>query len=77
MYFWRNSYEVDVIAGRCRVEVKKGKAHRRYPRGVLVLSEEEVPFFLLELQAGACDAEVRGEKSSSAGAREGARGDAG
>jgi hypothetical protein len=42
-----------------------------------VLSEEEVPFFLLELQAGACDREVREEKSSSAGSNEGARGGAG
>ena len=77
VYFWRNGYEVDVIAGRCRVEVKKGRAHRRYPKGVLVLSEEEVPFFLLELQAGACDREERGGKSSSAGSNEGTRGGAG
>ena len=77
VYFWRNSYEVDVLAGRCRIEVKKGKAHRRYPKGVFVLYEEEVPFFLLELQAGACNREERGGKDSSAGSNEGAREGAG
>jgi predicted AAA+ superfamily ATPase len=74
VYFWRNSYEIDVIAGRCRIEVKAGRARRGYPKGVLVLSKEEAPFFLLDLQAGACDAKEHGGKGSSASPQEGARG---
>ncbi|MFA4647804.1 ATP-binding protein [Pyrococcus kukulkanii] len=49
VYYYRNSYEIDAIAGNMRVEVKAGKAHRRYPREVVVLEKEDVPFFLLEL----------------------------
>ncbi|WP_297073904.1 ATP-binding protein [Thermococcus sp.] len=49
VYYYRNSYEVDAIAGDLKVEVKAGKAHRRYPKGVRVLEKEDVPFFLLEL----------------------------
>ncbi len=46
VYYWRNSYEIDVIADGLKVEVKAGKPHRRYPKGVRVLSEEEIPLFL-------------------------------
>ncbi|WP_297535263.1 ATP-binding protein [Thermococcus sp.] len=49
VYYYRNSYEVDAIAGNLMVEVKAGEAHRRYPRNVIVLEREDVPFFLLEL----------------------------
>ncbi len=49
VYYYRNSYEVDAVAGNLRVEVKAGKAHRRYPKNVKVLEKEDVPFFLLEL----------------------------
>ncbi|MEM4015951.1 MAG: ATP-binding protein [Thermofilum sp.] len=49
VYFWHNGYEVDVIAGNLKLEVKTGKPHRRYPRSVTVLSEESIPAFLLEL----------------------------
>ena len=49
VYYYRNSYEVDAISGNLKVEVKTGKAHRRYPRNVIVLEREDVPFFLLEL----------------------------
>lgn len=52
VYFWRNGYEIDVIAGDLKVEVKTGKPHRRYPRNVIVLSEEEVPAFLVQLYEG-------------------------
>jgi len=36
------------IAGDLKVEVKAGKPHRKYPRGVRVLGEEEIPGFLIE-----------------------------
>jgi predicted AAA+ superfamily ATPase len=48
VYYYRNSYEVDCIAGELKVEVKKGKPHRRYPKQVLVL-EENLPMFLAVL----------------------------
>ncbi|AFN03029.1 AAA family ATPase [Pyrococcus furiosus DSM 3638] len=49
VYYYRNSYEIDAIAGDLKVEVKAGKTHRRYPKNVRVLEKEDVPFFLLEL----------------------------
>lgn len=49
IYYFRNGYEVDVVADNLKIEVKAGKVHRKYPRGVRVLEKEEVPFFLLEL----------------------------
>ncbi len=49
IYYYRNRYEIDCIAGDLKVEVKAGKPHRKYPRGVKILDEEELPEFLLEL----------------------------
>ena len=49
IYYYRNGYEVDAIAGGMRIEIKAGKAHRRYPKNVKVLEKDEVPFFLLTL----------------------------
>ncbi len=49
VYYYRDSYEVDAVAGDLKVEVKTGKTHRKYPKSVRVLGKEEVPFFLLEL----------------------------
>lgn len=49
IYYYKNSYEVDCIADDLRVEVKAGKPHRRYPRNVIVLEEEDIPRFLVEL----------------------------
>ncbi|WP_461864557.1 ATP-binding protein [Thermococcus sp.] len=49
VYYYRNSHEVDAVAGDLKIEVKAGKAHRRYPKNVRVLEKEDVPFFLLEL----------------------------
>ncbi len=46
VYYWRNGYEVDAVADELRVEVKAGKPHRRYPKDVLVLDEENVADFL-------------------------------
>ncbi len=49
IYYYRNKFEIDCIAGGLKVEVKAGKPHRRYPRGVIVLDEEDLPRFLMEL----------------------------
>ena len=49
VYYYRNRYEIDCVAGDLKVEVKAGKPHRKYPRGVTVLEEEDLPGFLLGL----------------------------
>ncbi|RLF85217.1 ATP-binding protein, partial [Thermococci archaeon] len=49
IYYYRDRYEIDVIADGLRVEVKAGKAHRRSPRNVVVLEKEDIPRFLIEL----------------------------
>ena len=49
VYYYRNGYEIDAIAGKMKIEIKAGKAHRRYSRDVRVLEKDEVPFFLLTL----------------------------
>ncbi len=46
IYYYRDGYEVDVIFRDFKVEVKAGKPHRRYPRGVLVVDQENVARFL-------------------------------
>ncbi len=48
VYYYRNRYEIDCVAGDLKVEVKAGKPHRKYPRGVTVLEEEDLPGFLLD-----------------------------
>ncbi|RLJ00171.1 MAG: ATP-binding protein [Candidatus Aenigmatarchaeota archaeon] len=50
IYYFRNSYEIDCIAGDMKVEVKAGKPHRKYPKNVLVLEEKEIPEFLISLK---------------------------
>ena len=49
IYYFKNSYEIDCIAGNLKVEVKAGKPHRKYPKGVKILEEQEIPRFLIEL----------------------------
>jgi len=46
VYYWRNGYEVDAVADGLKVEVKAGKPHRRYPKDVLVLDEDNLADFL-------------------------------
>jgi len=49
IYYYRNSYEIDCIAGNLKVEVKAGKPHRRYPKNVIIVDEENMGEFLLNL----------------------------
>ena len=49
VYYFKNSYEIDCIAGDLKIEVKAGKPHRKYPKGVRVLEEQEIPMFLIKL----------------------------
>lgn len=48
IYYWRNSYEIDCIADNLKIEIKAGKPHRKYPKGILVLDKEDIPKFLLD-----------------------------
>ena len=49
VYYYKDSYEVDVVAGDLKVEVKKSRSRKSYPEGVTVVDEENAPLFLLEL----------------------------
>jgi len=51
VYYYRDRYEIDCLAGNLKVEVKAGKPHRRYPKGVTILGEDDIPKFLFELIA--------------------------
>ncbi len=53
IYYYRDGYEVDAISGGLKVEVKAGKSHRRYPKGVIVLEAEDIPYFLAKMMEGA------------------------
>ena len=46
VFYYRNTYEVDCIFGGLALEVKAGKPHRRYPKGVKILEYEDIPVFL-------------------------------
>lgn len=46
VYYTRDGYEVDAVADGLRVEVKAGKPHRRYPKDVLILDEDNMADFL-------------------------------
>lgn len=48
VYFFKNSYEIDIIAGEYKLEIKSKRAHRGYPKDVTIISEEEIPNFLLK-----------------------------
>jgi len=47
--YYRDGYEIDAISGGLKVEVKAGKSHRRYPRGIIVLEAEDIPYFLFKM----------------------------
>ena len=49
IYYYRNRYEIDCIAGNMKVEVKAGKPYRKYPKGVKIVDEDNLPEFLLGL----------------------------
>jgi predicted AAA+ superfamily ATPase len=49
VYYYRNSFEIDCIANDLKIEVKAGKPHRRYPKNVMILDENNLPIFLAVL----------------------------
>ncbi len=46
VYYFRNAYEIDCIAGDLMIEVKVGKPHRKYPKRALILDKNDLPVFL-------------------------------
>ena len=46
VYYFRNSFEIDCIAGDLKIEVKISKPHVRYPKDVLILDAKALPLFL-------------------------------
>jgi len=46
VYYYRNSYEIDVIAGNLKIEIKSKRAHKNYPKDVIILDENNLPLFL-------------------------------
>jgi len=46
VYYYRNSYEIDVIAGNLKIEIKSKRVHRNYPKDVIILDESNLPLFL-------------------------------
>jgi len=49
VYFFRDHFEIDVVSGNYKIELKSRRAHRRYPKDVILLKEEDVPYFLIRL----------------------------
>jgi predicted AAA+ superfamily ATPase len=36
VYYYRNSYEIDVIAGNLKIEIKSKRAHKNYPKDLII-----------------------------------------
>jgi len=49
VYYYKNSFEINCIADNLRIEAKAGKPHRRYPKDVMILDENNLPIFLAVL----------------------------
>jgi len=52
IYYFKNRYEIDCIAGELKVEVEAGKPHRKYPRNVITLGKEGIPEFFNKTRRG-------------------------
>ena len=46
VYYYRNSYERDVIAGNLKIEIKSKRASKNYPKYIIILDESNLPLFL-------------------------------
>jgi predicted AAA+ superfamily ATPase len=46
VYYYRNNYEIDVIAGNLKIEIKSKRAHKNYPKDIIILDESNLPLFL-------------------------------
>ena len=52
IYYYKNSYEIDAIANGLKVEVKKTKPRRKYPKDVKIVTKENIARFLFDLKSG-------------------------
>ena len=46
VYYYRNSYEIDVIANDLKIEIKSKRAYKNYPKDIIVLDENNLALFL-------------------------------
>jgi len=46
VYYYRNNYEIDAIAGNLKIWIKSKRAHKNYPKDVITLYENNLPLFL-------------------------------
>ncbi|RLF87006.1 ATP-binding protein, partial [Thermococci archaeon] len=49
VFYYRNSFEIDAIAGDLKVEVKSKVSRGKYPKGVKVIGIDEIPEFLYNI----------------------------
>ncbi|BAB66178.1 ATP-binding protein [Sulfurisphaera tokodaii] len=52
VFYFKNNREIDVIANDYKIEIKKERSHKGYPKEVIVLSEDDIPLFLLREARG-------------------------
>jgi len=60
--YYKNSEEIDVVTKNYKIEVKKKRSHKSYPKDVIILDKDEIPFFLiksLDLELGNADSSQR------------------
>ena len=46
VYYYRNNYEIDAIVGNLKIEIKSKRAHKNYPKDIIILDENNLPLFL-------------------------------
>ena len=46
VYYYRNSYEIDVSANDLKIEIKSKRAHKNYPKNIIILDKNNLPLFL-------------------------------
>nr|WP_206760613.1 ATP-binding protein [Sulfolobus islandicus] len=49
VFYYKNSEEIDVVTKNYKIEVKKKRSHKSYPKDVIILDKDEIPFFLIKL----------------------------
>ena len=44
--YYRNSYEIDIISGNLKIEIKSKRTHKNYPKDIIILDGSNLPLFL-------------------------------
>lgn len=47
--YYKDLYEINVIAEELKLGIRAGKTKERHPKGVTILDKEDTPEFLLKL----------------------------